>query len=350
MGETGNMRFDTVVGDTQLSPETEAGELESLGYGGVHVTELTHDPFIRAALAIRGTTSAEIGTQIAVAFARNPMTVAMSARDLQDLSGGRFSLGLGTQVSAHITRRFSMPWSSPAARMQEFVSAIRAIWQSWDTGDRLAFRGDFYQHTLMTPAFSPQPAPFGIPPIHLAAVGALMAAAAGRVADGLLVHPFHTPRYLEEVLLPAVGKGLADSEKARAEFVVTAPAFVVTGATDADRAETAQKVRAQIAFYGSTPAYRGVLELHGWGDLGERLHELSVSRDPDTWTKMANLIDDEVLEAFAIVDDDPLSVIPALNARYAGLADRIVTPPPAGVEPEVWKGALIRGRTGTTAR
>jgi probable F420-dependent oxidoreductase len=334
------MRFDTVVGDTQLSPETEAGELEALGYGGVHVTELTHDPFIRAALAIRGTTHAEVGTQIAVAFARNPMTVAMSARDLQDLSGGRFSLGLGTQVSAHITRRFSMPWSSPAARMQEFVSAIRAIWHSWDSGERLAFRGEFYQHTLMTPAFSPQPAPFGLPPIHLAAVGTLMAAAAGRVADGLLVHPFHTPRYLEDVLLPAVDKGLMDAGRQRLDFVVTTPAFVVAGATAADRAETAQKVRAQIAFYGSTPAYKGVLELHGWGELADRLHELSISREPDTWTRMADLIDDDVLAAFAIVDDDPLAVVPALASRYTGLSDRIVIAPPAGVAPEAWRGAL----------
>ncbi|CAN5236521.1 LLM class F420-dependent oxidoreductase [soil metagenome] len=334
------MRFDTVVGDDQLNPEAQATELESLGYGGVHVTELTHDPFIRATLAIRGTTRAEVGTQIAVAFARNPMTVAMSARDLHEVSGGRFSLGLGTQVSAHITRRFSMPWSSPAARMQEFVSAIRAIWQSWDSGERLNFRGTFYQHTLMTPAFAPPPARFGLPPIHLAAVGTLMAAAAGRVADGLLVHPFHTARYLEEVLLPAVGTGLADAQKTRENFVVTAPAFVVTGATDADRAATAEKVRAQIAFYGSTPAYRGVLALHGWGDLADRLHELSVSRDPDTWTAMARLIDDEVLATFAVVDDDPLAVIPALKARYGGHADRIVMPPPAGVAPEAWKGAL----------
>jgi probable F420-dependent oxidoreductase len=334
------MRFDTVVGDTSLSPETDAGDLESLGYGGVHVTELTHDPFIRAALAIRGTSTAEVGTQIAVAFARNPMTVAMSARDLQDLSGGRFSLGLGTQVSAHITRRFSMPWSRPAARMQEFVSAIRAIWHAWDTGERLNFRGEFYSHTLMTPAFSHQSTPFALPPIHLAAVGTLMAAAAGRVADGLLVHPFHTTRYLEEVLLPAAGTGLADAGKDRADFVITAPAFVVTGGTDVARAESAQKVRAQIAFYGSTPAYKGVLELHSWGELADQLHELSVSRDPDTWTKMADLIDDDVLAAFAVVDDDPLAVIPALTARYAGLADRLVIPPPADVEPAVWKRAL----------
>jgi probable F420-dependent oxidoreductase len=338
--QTVPMRFDTVVADTSISPETDAGDLESLGYGGVHVTELTHDPFLRAALAIRGTTTAEVGTQIAVAFARNPMTVAMSARDLQDLSGGRFSLGLGTQVSAHITRRFSMPWSSPAARMQEFVSAIRAIWHAWDTGERLNFRGEFYSHTLMTPAFSHRPSPFPLPPIHLAAVGTLMAAAAGRVADGVLVHPFHTTRYLEDVLLPAAEKGLAEADKNRSDFIVSVPPFVVTGATDVARAEASQAVRAQIAFYGSTPAYKGVLELHGWGELADRLHELSVSRDPDTWTKMADLIDDEVLEAFAIVDDDPLAVLPALTSRYAGLADRLVIPLPAGVESAVWKRAL----------
>jgi hypothetical protein len=167
-----------------------------------------------------------------------------------------------------------------------------------------------------------------------------MAAAAGRVADGLLVHPFHTTRYLEEVLLPAAGKGLTDAGKERSDFIVSVPPFVVTGATDVARAEAAQAVRSQVAFYGSTPAYKGVLELHGWGKLADRLHELSVSRDPDTWVRMAELVDDDVLETFAIVDDDPLAVVPALTARYAGLADRLVTPPPAGVEPAVWKRAL----------
>lgn len=341
------MRFDTVVGGETGKPVThadmasQASALEELGYGGIHVTELTHDAFVSATVVGLATSRAEVGTQIAVAFARNPMTVAVAARDIQDLTGGRFSLGLGTQVSAHITRRFSMEWSRPADRMAEFVAAIRAIWESWQTGERLNFRGEFYQHTLMTPAFSPGAAPHGLPLIHLAAVGERMAHTAGRVADGVLVHPFSTPAYLEQVLLPSVQRGLDESGRSREDFVVSVPPFVVSGATDADRAAAADHVRSQIAFYGSTPAYRGVLELHGWAALAARLHELSVSREPDTWKRMAELIDDDVLGTFAVVAD-PDDVVPAIEARYASLADRIATGAPEGVEPETWAAQIRR--------
>ncbi|MDM4764128.1 TIGR03617 family F420-dependent LLM class oxidoreductase [Galbitalea sp. SE-J8] len=339
------MRFDTVVGGETGHPVAhadmarQARELERLGYGGIHVTELTHDAFVSATVVALATERAEVGTQIAVAFARNPMTVAVAARDLADLSGGRFSLGLGTQVAAHIIRRFSMPWSRPAARMAEFIAAVRAIWSSWQTGERLRFDGEFYRHTLMTPAFSPGPAPHGLPPIHLAAVGERMAHTAGRHADGVLVHPFSTPRYLAEVLLPAVDEGLAAAGRDRADFVVSAPPFVVSGATDADRAAAADQVRSQIAFYGSTPAYRGVLELHGCGELADALHALSVSRDPDAWRRMADLIDDDVLGAFAIVAA-PDEVLPAIEHRYAGLIDRAAVGLPAGVRPADWARAL----------
>jgi probable F420-dependent oxidoreductase len=307
------MRFDTVVTGPLSSTEREAADLEQLGYGGIHVTELTHDPFIAATLAVRGTTTAEIGTQVAVAFARNPMTVATAARDIADLSGGRFSLGLGTQVSAHITRRFSMPWSAPADRMADFVSAIRAIWQSWETGERLNYRGEFYQHTLMTPMFSPGPAPSGLPSIQLAAVGERMATVAGRVADGIVAHPFCTRGYLEEVLLPAVAVGRADTDR---DFAVTSHVFVVT-----DEASAAE-ARERIGFYGSTPAYRGVLELHGWSSLGDQLHELSVSREPDAWKRMGELITDEVLETFAVITT-PENAFADAAKRFDGLSNRV---------------------------
>jgi probable F420-dependent oxidoreductase len=339
------MRVDTVVGGetgervSQSEMARRARRFEELGYGGVHVTELTHDPFVSAAVVALATERVEVGTQIAVAFARNPMTVATSARDLADLSGGRFSLGLGTQVSAHITRRFSMPWSRPADRMAEFLDAVRAIWHSWETGERLAFRGEFYQHTLMTPAFSPGPAPHGTPPIHIAAVGRRMAQVAGRHADGVLIHPFSTVRYLDEVLLPAVTEGLAGSERERGNFVVAAPPFVVSGATGADTDAAAARVRSQIAFYGSTPAYRGVLELHGWGDVADRLHELSTARDADTWKRMAELIDDEMLQTFAVVAP-PEGVLTAITERYGNRIDRAAVGIPDGVDADAW-GAIV---------
>ena len=310
------MRFDTVVTGPLATTEQEAAGLEQLGFGGIHVTELSSDPFITATLAARATTTAEIGTQVAVAFARNPMTVATSARNLADLSGGRFSLGLGTQVSAHITRRFSMPWSRPADRMADFVTAVRAIWQSWETGERLNHRGEFYQHTLMTPMFSPGPAPSGLPTIQLAAVGERMAQVAGRVADGIVAHPFSTRRYLDEGLLPAVAIGREGQDR---EFAVTSQVFIVVDD------ESAAETRNRIGFYGSTPAYRGVLELHGWGGLGDELHALSVSREPDAWKRMGELITDEVLEEFAVVTS-PHSAFADAQKRFDGLSDRVVLP------------------------
>ncbi|MFT4124256.1 MAG: TIGR03617 family F420-dependent LLM class oxidoreductase [Microbacteriaceae bacterium] len=339
------MRFDTVVGGETGHPvghadmARQARTGERLGYGGIHVTELTHDAFVSATVVALATERVEVGTQIAVALARNPMTVAVAARDLQDLSGGRFSLGLGTQVAAHITRRFSMPFSHPAERMAEFIGAVRAIWRSWQTGERLDFRGEYYQHTLMTPAFSPGPAPHGLPPIQLAAVGERMARTAGAHADGVLVHAFATPRYLAEVLLPAIERGLGDAGRERAGFVVSGPPFVVSGATDADRERAAARVRSQLAFYGSTPAYRGVLALHDRGDLADRLHELSVSREPDAWSRMAALIDDEVLAEFAVIAE-PEGVLPEIRRRYRGLLDRAAVAAPDGVAAARWAELL----------
>jgi probable F420-dependent oxidoreductase len=268
------------------------------------------------------------------------MSVAVLARDLQDLSGGRFVLGLGTQIEAHITRRFSMPWGPPAARIAEFIAAVRAIWQAWETDGRLRFTGEHYRHTLMTPAFSPGPAPAGLPPIHLAAVGERMAATAGAVADGVIAHVFCTPRYLGDVLMPAVHRGAAGAGRAPTDVTVVAPVFVVTGRTDGERRAVADAVRGQIAFYGSTPAYRGVLELAGRGEVADRLHALSVSRDPGRWAAMAGLIDDDLLDAFAVVADTPANVPGLLAERYEGLADRVVIGAPPGGDPVAWFEAI----------
>ena len=260
--------------------------------------ETAHDPFLPIAIGAAATETLEFGTGIAVAFARNPMNLAVLANDLQLLSKGRFMLGLGSQIKPHITKRFSMPWSHPAPRMRELILAMRAIWATWETGEKLDFRGEFYTHTLMTPFFDPGKNPYGNPKILLAAVGELMTEVAGEVGDGLLVHGFSTERYLREVSLPALERGAAKAGKTRADLTVSYPGFVVTGANDEDVAAATKAVREQIAFYGSTPAYRPVLELHGWGDLQTELNTLSKRGE---WVKMGELIDDDVLDAFAVV-------------------------------------------------
>ncbi|MGY1706756.1 TIGR03617 family F420-dependent LLM class oxidoreductase [Geodermatophilus sp. SYSU D00697] len=314
----------TLTADLDDVPEL-ARELERRGYGGVWTSETDHDPFLPLLLAGRATTALQVGTAIAVAFARSPMTVAGTAHDLQRATRGRFVLGLGTQVRAHVERRFSMPWSAPVPRMREYVAALRAIWSAWQEGTRLHFRGEHYRHTLMTPVFSPEPHEWGGPPVYLAAVGPAMTRLAGEVADGLLAHAFTTARYLRERTLPALEEGLAAAGRSREQLTVCLPGFVVTGATEAEQAAAADAVRARIAFYGSTPAYRPVLELHGWGALADELHALSVGRREDRWTAMRDLVDDEVLGTFAVVAV-PADVGREVRARFAGLVDRFSVP------------------------
>ena len=292
--------------------------LEGLGVDGLFCAETAHDPFISAMLAVEHSTRAEVGTGIAVAFARNPMTVAMAAHDLQRYSGGRFILGLGSQIKPHIEKRFSMPWSHPAPRMHEFIAAMRAIWRSWNEGERLAFRGDYYQHTLMTPFFSPPPSEHGAPKVFLAAVGEQMSVVAGRVADGLFVHGFSTEPYLRDVTWPAVDRGLAESDRGRQHFEMTGLVFVVTGHDQHSLEEADRLTRKQIAFYGSTPAYLSVLAHHGWSDVQRELNTLSKRGE---WDAMGALITDEMLDAFAI-RCAPDEVGRAVRARYGGLLAR----------------------------
>jgi probable F420-dependent oxidoreductase len=298
-----------------------ARELEARGYAGVWASETDHDPFLPLLSAGQATTRLQVGTAIAVAFARSPMTLAMTAHDLQRYTRGRFVLGLGSQVKPHVERRFSMPWSPPVDRMREYVAALRAIWAAWQDGSRLRFQGEHYRHTLMTPMFSPAEHEWGAPPVHLAAVGPNMTRLAGEVADGLLVHGFTTARYLRERTLPALEEGLAASGRTREQVTVSLPGLVVSGSTDAERSEAAAAVRATIAFYGSTPAYRPVLELHGWEGLADALHGLSIGRREDKWTAMRDLVDDEVLAAFAVVAE-PDQLAAGVQERYGGLVDR----------------------------
>ncbi|HXW32337.1 MAG TPA: TIGR03617 family F420-dependent LLM class oxidoreductase, partial [Acidimicrobiales bacterium] len=270
------MKVDGGLGFDVKDAAESARQVEAEGFDGLWCAETSHDPFLALMLAAEHTTSIELGTGIAVAFARNPMSTAILANDLQAFSGGRFLLGLGSQIKPHIEKRFSMPWSHPAPRMAEFVSAMRAIWSAWNDGTKLAFRGDFYTHTLMPPFFDAGPNPYGPPKVFLAAVGEKMTEVAGEVADGLLAHGFTTARYMREVTIPALERGLARVGRLRRDFEISYPAMIVTGDDEADMETADRAVRAQLAFYGSTPAYRPVLELHGWAGLSDRLHELSL--------------------------------------------------------------------------
>jgi probable F420-dependent oxidoreductase len=330
------MKIDGGIGFDPNGMVAQAIKAEESGYDGVWSAETNHDPFLPIAIGASATEKLEFGTGIAVAFARNPMTLAVLANDLQLVSKGRFMLGMGSQIKPHITKRFSMPWSHPAPRMRELILAIRAIWNTWETGELLAFRGEFYTHTLMTPFFNPGPNPYGNPEILLAAVGERMTEVAGEVGDGFLVHGFSTERYLREVSLPALERGAAKAGKTRADLTVSYPGFVVTGPDDKSTAAAAKGVREQIAFYGSTPAYRPVLELHGWGGLHPELNTLSKRGE---WEKMGELIDDEILNTFAVVA--PLDQVAAeVRKRFGDVVDRFSFYAPYKVDPEMWKGVL----------
>jgi probable F420-dependent oxidoreductase len=330
------MKVDSGIGFHTDGIAAQAVRAEQAGYDGVWSAETNHDPFLPIAVGAAATERLEFGTGITVAFARNPMTLAVVANDLQLLTKGRFMLGMGSQIKPHITKRFSMPWSHPAPRMRELVLAIRAIWRTWETGEPLAFRGEFYTHTLMTPFFDPGPNPHGNPKILLAGVGEHMTEVAGEVADGFLVHAFSTERYLREVSLPALERGAAKAGKTRHDLTVSYPGFVATGSDEKSMEAAIKGVREQIAFYGSTPAYRPVLELHGWGDLQSELNTLSKRGE---WVEMGRLIDDDVLHAFAVVAP-PNQVAAQLRSRFDGLVDRFSFYAPYKVDPEMWKGML----------
>lgn len=305
---------------------------EDAGYDGIWTAETSHDPFFPLLVASQNTDHIELGTGIAVAFARNPMTLAQISWDLQAYSKGRFILGLGSQIKPHITKRFSMEWSHPAPRMRELILAIRAIWDCWNNGTKLDFRGDFYTHTLMTPFFNPGKNPYGNAKIFLAGVGDLMTEVCGETCDGFLTHGFTTERYLRERTIPALERGLEKSGRTIADLEISLPAFVVTGANEEEMAASAKGVREQIAFYGSTPAYRKVLELHGWGDLQTELNSLSKE---GKWVEMGTLIDDEMLGTFAVIAE-PAQLAPELKKRYGDLITRIMFYAPYASDPDVW--------------
>ena len=311
------MKVD-VTAEQELGP-APAVSAEQDGYDAVWFGETSHDPFVSIALAAQATSRVQLGTGVAIALARSPMTLAVTANDLQLVSEGRLLLGLGSQVKAHITRRFSMPWVQPIGQMREFVLALRAIWRSWHEDEELDFRGDYYSHTLMTPFFNPGPNPYGPPPILLAGVGAKMTRLAGEVADGFMSHGFATERYLREVVVPSLREGRARAGRDLDGFEISGLPFVVTGTTEEQMAASAAGVREQIAFYAATPAYRPVLELHGWGELQTELNAMTKA---GRWKEMGGLIDDDVLSTFAVVAEPDKVAAEVLN-RYRGLFTRM---------------------------
>lgn len=308
------MRLDASLGfETALGHVPEvARRAEAAGVAALWTAETSHDPFLPLALAAEHTERLELGTAIAVAFARSPVAVASTAWDLARLSNGRFILGLGSQVRAHIERRFGMSWSGrPVAQLREYVAAVRAAWESWQTGTRPTFRGEFYRLTLMSPVFDPGPIEHPRIPVYLAGVGAGMTRLAGEIADGLIVHPLHSRRYVADVVLPSVTEGAA----ARDPDAVTIAASVIVATDDAEIAEA----RRTIGFYASTPTYRSVLEHHGWGATGDAL---AAHARRGRWDEMATLVSDEMLEAFAVIATDG-DVRGSLERHAAGLFDRV---------------------------
>jgi probable F420-dependent oxidoreductase len=310
----------------------QARRMEEIGYDAFYTAETKHDPFFPLVLAAEHTERIDLGTAIAVAFPRSPMHLAYIGHDLQRFSRGRFILGLGSQIKAHIEKRFSSTFDRPAARMRELILATRAIWRTWEEAEPLRFEGEFYRHTLMTPFFNPGPTGFGTPRVFLAAVGEKMTEVAGEVCDGMFVHGFTTEKYLRETTLPAIERGLARSGRSRADIELAFPTFVVTGETDEDWENADAAVREQIAFYGSTPAYRPVLEAHGWGEVQDELNALSKR---GAWKEMGKVITDDILDAFA-VRGSPAEIPGLLMGRYGQLVERLAFYAPYRSDPEQW--------------
>ncbi len=320
-------------------PLAEVGEIaakaERVGFHALWSNETQHDPFLPLAVAAEHTERMHLGTAVAIAFARSPGVVAYTAWDLAQVSRGRFILGLGTQVKPHIERRFGLTWpESPAGKLREFVAALRALWNTWQTGDKLDMRGDTLRLNLMSPFFNPGPIEHPKIPIYLAGVNPGMGRLSGEIADGFHAHPLHTQSYLEDVIRPAISAGAERAERDPREIALAVSIFTVTSESEADF------VRSQIAFYASTPSYRRVFELHGWESVAEELSGMARKQE---WGEMASKISDEILETCAVVAA-PQDLPRAIKYRYTGLAQRVIPYMPyyPGTQDEFWAG-LVKG-------
>jgi probable F420-dependent oxidoreductase len=314
----------------------EAKRLQAIGYDGVYSLEGSWDPFLPLVLASEHAPEMDIATGIAVAFPRNPSHIAYQAWDLQRFSKGRFMLGIGSQIKAHIEKRFGLAFDPPAARMREYILAVKAFFDCWQNGTRLDFQGQYYQHTLMTPMFNPGPNPYGVPPILLGALGPKMTEVAGEVADGLIVHPFNSLPFLSERALPAVKKGLEKSARSLDDFTLQVNAIVITGETDAEYAAAEQSVKSLLGFYASTPAYKPPMDAVGLGDLQPVLNDLSKQ---GKWEKLSEYIGDDFIQAFCTTGK-PSEIAGQLKAKYGAYADRLAIYAPYALSDDTWKGIV----------
>jgi probable F420-dependent oxidoreductase len=331
------MHFDAAITPKSLSEVPAlAKAAEAAGIAALWTSETQHNPFLPLPLVAEHTTNLQFGTGVAIGFARSPMTLAHVAWDLAAQSGGRFMLGLGTQVRAHIERRFGLEWpASPVGKLRELVVALRAIWNSWQTGERLNVRGEYYKLTLMTPFFNPGPITQPKVPIYIAGVNTGLAQLAGEVCDGFHVHPYHSAAYLRDVLRPAIAAGAAKAGRAPSDIQVAGTVFSITQPSEREA------VRQQISFYASTPSYRPVMAHHGWEATAERLSALAARGE---WAAMPGLIGDDMLQTFAI--SGPLAELAGpLRERYEGLIDRVALYRPFSKDEVGWGFLAAKIRT-----
>ena len=316
---------------------------EALGYDGATFSETVLDPFLSATLAAAYSQRLLLGTAIALAFPRSPMTTAYMAWNLQRFSRGRFQLGLGTQVKGHNERRFSVPWLPPGPRMREYLGALKAIWACWQNSGPLTFRGQFYSFTLMTPEFNPGPIPYPPPSLYISAVNPYMLRLAGEACDGVLLHPFTTRKYLEEVILPNLEAGAKKGDRRLKDLDISGGGFIVTGANQEELQKEYEVTRRRIAFYASTRTYRPVLEVYGWGEVCDRLHEMSLRGQ---WAEMPRLITDEIMEACCVVAPYH-ALAQRVRTRFGFYATRVPLPLPDGRgEAEAQLGQVVQALKG----
>ncbi len=314
------MKFDVTIFPDNLNTVADlARNVESFGFNGLWTAETAHNPFLPLTHVAGATGRINMGTAVAIAFPRSPMVMAQMAWDLAEQSKGRFILGLGTQIKAHITKRFSTEWTAPVPRLREYIESMRAIWNTWQTNAPLRYTGEHYRFTLMTPFFAPNPMPYSDIPIYIAGVNEGLCRLTGEICQGFHVHSFHTVRYLKELILPNIEIGLQRANRTRADIALNCGVFVVTGQNDEEIRNNAVAIKSQIAFYASTPSYKAVMEMHGWTEVAERLNQMSRE---GRWMEMWELISDEMLHEFAVVArQDELAH--KVKERYAGLLDRV---------------------------
>ncbi len=334
------MRLDCALAMDALTEVPDvARAAEAAGFAAIWANDTKHNPFVALALAAISTTRLHVATGVAVAFSRSPMLTAQTAWDLGRLSQGRFMLGLGTQVKAHIERRFGMPWDPPVPKLREYVQAVRAVWRAWQDGGPLRVEGKYYRLSLMGPFFNPGPNPQPAIPILIAGVNEGLCRLAGEVADGFIMHPMHSVRYLREFVLPHVEEGLAKSGRRRADLQIYAPVIIAPGETREELAAAVARARGRIAFYGSTPTYRPLLDIIGYGDVADRLHHLVAERRmEETPAQVPDALVDQI-----VIRGSYAEIGHELRRRYEGAADRVGSYWPFTLEERAGWGRLVKG-------